>query len=99
MDQVSISERTWRERLAAGRLWEESGRLVGGSRPWIVLCSEMKELPVVAGDNGVLASAQPTGAPNDGVKHGLHVGRRTGDHAQDLAGRRLLLQRLFRLVE
>ena len=35
----------------------------------------------------------------DRVQHGLHIGRRTGDHAEDLGDRGLLLQRLLRLVE
>ena len=35
----------------------------------------------------------------DGVEHGLHVAGRAADHAQDLADRRLLLERLLRLVE
>src|SRR5262245_51153538 len=90
MDQLSINERTRRKRFAVWCLWEEFGSLACGSRPWIVLCNEMKQLAVVAGDNGVLASAQFAGAPNDGVKHGLHIGRRTGDHAKNLASGRLL---------
>ncbi len=40
------------------------------------------------------ATAQPDRALRDGVEDRLHVGRRARDHAQDLAGRGLLLQGL-----
>ena len=36
---------------------------------------------------------------SDRLEHGLHVRRRTGDHLQDVGGRRLPLQRLPGLVE
>jgi hypothetical protein len=36
---------------------------------------------------------------HDGLEHRLHVGRQAADDAQDLGGRRLLLQRLPGLVE
>src|SRR6266536_3193725 len=34
----------------------------------------------------------------DGVEHRLHVGGRAGDHAQDFAARRLLLERILELA-
>ena len=43
--------------------------------------------------------AQARGALGDRVEHRLHVGRRARDHAQDLADRRLLVERVLRLVE
>ena len=43
--------------------------------------------------------AQPQRALGDRVEHRLHVGRRARDHAQDLADRRLLLERFLGLVE
>src|SRR6266511_457404 len=42
----------------------------------------------------VQPATQPHGALHDHVEHRLHVRRRAGDHAQDLAARPLLLQRL-----
>src|SRR5439155_14007283 len=39
------------------------------------------------------AITQPRRTRRDGVEHGLHVGWRARDDAQDFAGRRLLLQR------
>ena len=36
--------------------------------------------------------AQPGGTRRDSIEYGLHVRRRLTDHAEDLAGRRLLLQ-------
>ena len=41
--------------------------------------------------------AQPDGAADDCVEHRLDVGRRAADHPQDLARRRLLLERLGHL--
>jgi hypothetical protein len=41
---------------------------------------------------------EPGGAPYDGIEHRLHVGLRVRDDAQDLARRRLLLQRLGELT-
>ena len=41
--------------------------------------------------------AELDGAADDCVKHGLDVGWRTADHPEDLARRRLLLQRLGHL--
>src|SRR2546422_513161 len=52
----------------------------------------MKELAVVARDDGVLAAAQPARASNDGVEDRLDVRRRARDHAEDFGRRRLLLQ-------
>src|SRR5262249_19620188 len=37
---------------------------------------------------------EPAGIPNDRVEDRLNISRRTRNHAQDLAGRRLLLKRL-----
>jgi hypothetical protein len=46
---------------------------------------------------------QPVGESDrplkNGVEHGLHVRRRARDNSQDLGGGRLLLQRLFCLLE
>ncbi len=42
--------------------------------------------------------AEPRGARRDDVEHRLHVGRRARHHAQDLGGRRLLLEGLGELV-
>ena len=48
------------------------------------------------GAEGSLAQAR--GTLDDRVEDRLEVGRRGGDHAQDLGGRRLLLQRLGQLA-
>jgi len=42
----------------------------------------------------VFCAAQTCGALNDSIQNGLNISRRLGDHPQDLAGSRLLLQRL-----
>jgi len=58
-----------------------------------VMSDEQKLLAVPAEDGGVERLAQAGGALRDGVEHRLDVCRRAADDAQDLAGRRLLLQR------
>src|SRR6516225_4870529 len=46
----------------------------------------------------IVRLAQPRCAVADGVEHGLNVGRRVRDGAKNLAGRRLLLQHLSKLL-
>src|SRR5262245_37269310 len=58
----------------------------------------MKELAVIARDDGVLAAAQPASASNNSVEDRLDVRGRARDHAQNVARRRLLLQRLGEIV-
>jgi len=53
-----------------------------------------QDIALDAIDHGVEGLAEPSGALRDGVEHRLHVGRRTADNAQDLAGGRLLFQGL-----
>src|ERR1700738_3112064 len=59
-----------------------------------------EEEPVaVRTPNGrIVRLAQPRRALADGVEHGLNVGRRVRDGAKNLAGRRLLLQRLSKML-
>jgi hypothetical protein len=76
VDDGGIDQRTGRDRrLPAWDLGEESRGLVSGALAGIVLRGEMQQLAVVAGDDGVLAAAQPTGASHDGIEDWLHVGR------------------------
>ena len=49
-------------------------------------------------DRNVLGLTEASGALGDGVQHGLEVRRGAADHAQDLRGRRLLLQRLRQIA-
>jgi len=54
---------------------------------------EVEELAVEPVDKTVLGLAEPRRTLGDHVEHRLDVGRRTADNAQDLARRRLLLER------
>jgi hypothetical protein len=54
----------------------------------------MHERAVVAKDRAVPGATQPYRVLDDRVEDRLHVGGRAGDDAQDLAGGRLLLERL-----
>ncbi len=55
-------------------------------------------LAVEEEQSAALRLAQPRGVVEDRVEHGLDVGRRARDDAQDLGGGRLLLQRLGQLA-
>jgi hypothetical protein len=58
------------------------------------VCHEVEELAVEPVDKAKLSLAEPRRALGDHVEHRLHIGRRARDDAQDLAGGRLLPQRL-----
>jgi len=55
---------------------------------------EVEQLSVVSEDAGDLRIAEARRAVRDGVKDRLDIRRRAGDHAQNLARRRLLLEGL-----
>ena len=55
---------------------------------------EPERLAFQAPDRGIGRAAESRGALGHDVHHGLKIGRRAGDHPQDLRRRGLLLQRL-----
>jgi hypothetical protein len=57
------------------------------------------QAPVETEDAAVDRLTQPHGALDDSLEDRLDIGRRAGDDPEDLGGRRLLLERLLRLVE
>src|SRR5262249_16931118 len=63
-----------------------------GRRPPKV-SGQVKQSSVEPKDGTELRVAELLGTPRDRLEHGLDIGRRTGDHAKDLARRGLLLQR------
>ena len=66
---------------------------------WVHFASAAKWIssPSNVKTSAELARAKLQCGRRDGVEHRLHIGRRLADHAQDLARRRLLLQRFLRL--
>ena len=54
---------------------------------------KVQEIAVEPRHEGELATAQPHRALGNRVEHGLDVGRRARDDTQDIAGRRLVLER------
>ena len=60
--------------------------------------AEMNQGAVEFVDGCDHGTGQASGTFRDRAKHGLHIGRRLTDHAQDLAGRLLLLLRLNQLA-
>src|SRR5207245_9521883 len=90
-------------RLADGHVrrralrWGARGSLAQPLQPLlrdVVMRSQVYQLAVVAIDNSELAATETHRIGHDGVKHRLHISRRTGNHAQDLTRCRLLLVRL-----
>src|SRR5690349_6924236 len=66
---------------------------------WSIMRGTIKHLPVNAEDNGIVCAAYTGSVLGNYVQDGLYIGRRAGDHAEDLACRRLLLQRFSELSE
>src|SRR5262249_28952814 len=60
--------------------------------------SKVKEIAVKPHHERELATAQPHRSLGNRVEHRLDVGRRAGDHVQDLGAGRLLLERLGELA-
>src|SRR5215471_3844007 len=53
----------------------------------------VKLIPLDSNESAQMSVAKCHGAPENLVEDGLRVGGRTGNHAEDLARRRLLLER------
>src|SRR4030095_3809897 len=88
-------------RAAIGRPTDERER---GLADWAkvyrtVMGDEEEPVAVAAEDASVLRPAEGRRPLCHGVEHRLDVRGGAADHPKDLARRRLLLQRLFRLVE
>jgi hypothetical protein len=73
----------------------EEGECVGTE---IVVGGEMEQFPIEPIHRAELGVAELHRAPRDGVEHGLDVSGRARDHTQDLAGGRLLLERVAQSV-
>src|SRR5712692_3101883 len=80
----------WTRREYAIRCLEGFGGVV-------VLGDTVEQLAVELIERAKKSVAQPHGASDDRVEDRLHVGLRAADHAEDLARRRLLLERLAHL--
>src|SRR5262245_22953859 len=86
MNRFSIHDGSadWNVAIDAGRLRHRN-------------CSELRNLfpafPINSGNDGIRRFAQLCRAFRHGIQHRLDIGRRAGDHAQNLAGCCLLLQR------
>src|SRR5262249_22597968 len=72
--------------------WDDRSRFDGRNRS--KLSCQSQRVAVDQVDLDVLGAAKGGRSLRDRVKHRLQIGRRTGYDAQDLAGGRLLLQRL-----
>ncbi len=91
VDGARVEHRATVGRLAVDR----NGELAEASAKNRAMMGDEQELVAVAAEDAhVLRLAQARRALRHGVEHGLDVGRRARDNAQDLGGRRLLLQRL-----
>src|SRR5215470_13417017 len=80
--------------MALDRLREHSRDGVELLRSPSVVSGEVDEGAIEAVDTGALDGAQPRGRGGDGIEDRLDIVWRTRDHAQDLAGCRLLFERL-----
>src|SRR5215470_747904 len=91
-DRLAMKEGL-RQRLRPTRLLRRVSRWgCAGERRQVQLVTDK------ARDDPRKPSQQTDRVLNDGVKHRLLIRRRTADHPQDFAGRRLLLQRLGKIA-
>src|SRR5262249_61475298 len=60
-----------------------------------MMSDETKPVAVPAENGGIERIAQAGGTLCNRVEHGLNIRGRTSNHTEDLAGRRLLFQRLL----
>jgi hypothetical protein len=56
-------------------VWKPTRGFVSTARAWIVLRDEMKQLAVVARDDGVFVATEPTSTLRNDIKHGLQLVR------------------------
>ena len=85
-DRLPIEAARWNRVLVRQQLSHPGGEPITGH--------EVHQRPVEAENGAEHRATQSNRVPRDRVEHGLRVGRRARDHAEDLGGRRLLLERL-----
>src|SRR5215471_13723343 len=69
------------------------------NRHWPVHCHLMNNISVQTSDCGILSVTKLCCILHDHVQHRLNICRRAGDDAQNLARRRLLLQRFLEFLK
>src|SRR5262245_35320736 len=92
LDEGALQNRATNSQAAIGPHREYPTELLNALGGQIVLGGEMKQLAVELDERAKESAAQRHRALDDRVEHRLHVRRRATDNAQDLGGRRLLLQ-------
>src|SRR5215467_1474644 len=97
VDNRALEDRPARPEGSGWARRPDATRLLGGFGGIVVLGDLMEQFAVELKERAEESVAQSHGASDDRVEHRPHVGRRLADHTEDLAGRRLLLQRLSNL--
>src|SRR5262244_1293608 len=97
VDNRALEDRPARPEGSGWARRPDATRLLCGFGGVVVLGDLVEQLAVELKERAEESVAQSHGASDDRVEHRLHVGRRLADHPEDLAGRRLLLQRLAHL--
>ena len=80
--------------MVAGRL----GHFALGREASLVVSVQTKSVTIDMTYVRISSIAQPGSALRDRLQNRLNISRRTGDHAQNFTGRRLLFQRLGEIV-
>ena len=89
----AIQERLAGRGIAFGATWVRQREPIHRVGRHGVMAGDLQHLSVEAEDDGGDATAERHRVPRDRVEHGLNVGGRARDHAEDLAGRGLSRQR------
>ena len=98
VDRLAVQNRPGRHAAAIRSHWPLPSQGLEADRREIVVGRDVHQGAVVPEDECEGRSAEPDSAAGDRVEDRLGVGRRAGDDAQDLPGRRLLLERRGQIV-
>src|SRR4030095_13935044 len=86
LDERALQNRAANSQAAIGLHREYPTEFLDTLGGQIVLGGEMKQRATQPDEGAEESGTQPHRALDDGVEHGLHVGRRATDDAQNLAG-------------
>src|SRR5205823_2628259 len=98
LHRLTVEESTAHREVAEGWPREEAAHGVRFLGRHVVDGHQVKEAAIEPRYRAELRLAEPCRAGDDGVEHRLNVGRRPRDDTQDLARRRLLLERLGQIT-
>ena len=95
VDRLPVNDRSGGRSPTADRIHLAQGPR---DRKWATVCCQPVNLAVDTVDFRVFCLAEPRSTFRDSIQHRVKIRRRARDDAQDLARRRLLLERLRQIA-